>query len=74
MRVAVGRLTFSTCASSEGVSGPRASTVASAAVSAAVSSVPEFWRSRRAVRAMASRSLEAVSSVLSILIQSAYHC
>ena len=71
MRVAVGRLTRSISASSLGVSGPWRSTVASAEVEVGVSSAPRAaasWRSRRAVRTIASRSLaaESVSRLVSL--------
>ena len=64
MRVTVGRLTRSSCASSLGVSGPWRSIVASAAVEVGVrplASLAASWRSRRAVRTIPSRSLAAES-------------
>ena len=76
MRVAVGRLTRSTSASSLGVSGPWRSTVARAEAEVGVSSVPPAaasWRRRRAVRTIAMRSLAAesvsgVSSAVALVI------
>ena len=62
MRVTVGRWTRSRVASSEGVSGPWRSIVASAAVSEGERPVPDSWRRRRAVRVTAIRRWLASST------------
>ena len=66
-RVTVGRCTRSRAASSDGVSGPWRSIVASAAVSVGERPVPDSWRSRRAVRATAMRRWLASSTSVEVL-------
>ena len=72
MRVAEGRWTRSMSASSLGVSGPWRSIVASAEVSEGERSVPASWRSRRAVRTIASLRRAGSSAASATLLSVAF--